>query len=139
MSVCIVDTSILCEFFAVPRKSSAPEAYQRLYAEKVQAGEQLLLPLVSVIETGNHIGQNGDGGARRAAAARLVLLVRKALEGDSPFTPTPALEKAGVAAILQRFPEWALQGLGARRSLHREGVRAAVRALSASPRVRLVA
>ena len=56
---------------------------------KVQRGESLLLPLTAVLETGNHIGQNKDGHQRRAAAQRFIGFVRDAIQGETPFVPTP--------------------------------------------------
>ena len=84
MSICLIDTSILCEILQVPNRCGN---YQEIYAEmerkiKIQK-ETLLLPMSAIIETGNHIGQNGDGRQRREAANRFVDFVRAAIRGGS--------------------------------------------------------
>jgi hypothetical protein len=114
MIVCIVDSSILCELLGVPGKSNAAgrTAILEAYETKATGAEQLLLPVAVIVEVGNHISKGGDGGARRAAAERFTQLVRKAIEGASPFAPTPAPSQTELAAWLERFPEDATRGIG---------------------------
>nr|WP_232023833.1 hypothetical protein [Microcystis viridis] len=40
--------------------------------EKIKAGESLFLPMATILETGNHIAQNGDGNQRRTCAEKFV-------------------------------------------------------------------
>ena len=68
--------------------------------------------MATVIETGNHIGQNGDGNQRRQCAERFVAQVEKAIDGDSPFTPMNFLEADILRNWLNDFPNWAMQGSG---------------------------
>jgi hypothetical protein len=111
LSVCLLDTSILCELLEIPGKCGGfPEVASEL-EHKVQQGESLLLPLTAVLETGNHIGQNGDGRQRRAAAGRFVRLVKDAIEGRTPFVPTP-FEPESWRHLLDEFPDWASRGSG---------------------------
>lgn len=105
--ICIVDTSILCELLQVPNMSDAyPEHFEAL-AAKIEEGESLLVPMPAVFETGNHIGQNGSGRQRRDAAYRFVSLIRAAITGDAPFTPTPFPDVEDLRAWLNLFPDWA--------------------------------
>ena len=68
---------------------------------------QLLLPMTAILETGNHIGQNGDGAMRRAAALRFVERTGQALRGETPFQTTPMVDKEQLIAMLAEFPNWA--------------------------------
>jgi len=57
VSICLIDTSILCEILQVPNRCGN---HQEIYDEmerkiKIQK-ETLLLPMSAIIETGNHIG-----------------------------------------------------------------------------------
>ena len=92
-AVCVIDTSIFCEIIGVPHMNSASTELRSEFARKVEAGEALMLPLVAIIETGNHIGQNGDGTLRRRTALEFAKQVRSAIEGTAPFTITPLHEK----------------------------------------------
>ena len=81
--VVFIDTSVLCELLAVPGKSQQADACRREFAERVERGEQFVLPITAVIEAGNHIAQ--ASGDRRAAATRLVDWLRRAVEGRPPL------------------------------------------------------
>lgn len=85
MKVTFIDTSVLCELLEVPGKTK-PEKAREVRAEWVarrEAGEQLVIPVTAIIETGNHIVQcNGD---RRAAAQKLVKLLGKARSGEDGY------------------------------------------------------
>ncbi len=104
MSVCLIDSSILCEILRVPTKCGNHEAVYAEMAGKIKM-ESLLLPMSAIIETGNHIGQNGDGRQRRSTAQRFLQFVKQAIQGDSPFTPTPLFkDQEALLEWLERVP-----------------------------------
>lgn len=108
MSICLIDTSILCEILEVPNRcGSYPEVLAEM-KQKIET-ESLLLPMSAIIETGNHIGQNGDGRQRRAAAQRFVEMVQQAIRGETPFTMTPLIERGELGEWLAEFPDWVIQ------------------------------
>lgn len=84
-TVTFVDTSVLCELLQVPGKST-PERNDEFVAEmnrRFGDGERFVIPVTTVIETGNHIAQcNGD---RYEIAGRLVRFLRAAIEGVAPW------------------------------------------------------
>jgi len=80
--------------------------------EKILAKETLFLPMATILETGNHIAQNGDGTQRRECANRFVEQVTKALNGTSPFIPISFLEREDLQQWLMEFPDSAMQGRG---------------------------
>lgn len=113
--ICIIDTTIFCEILQVPHTSDrqkGAKVREELIAKSQT--ESLLLPMTTVLETGNHIGQNGDGTLRRRTALRFVEQVKKALDGTAPFAITPMLERTRLIALLDTFPGWVQQksGLG---------------------------
>ena len=110
MSVCLIDTSILCEILQVPGKHGNHEEIYGLMARKIGERESLLLPMSAILETGNHIGQNGDGRQRRATAEKFVEFIRQAIRGETPFTPTPFFESEPLLEWLGEFPDWAGRG-----------------------------
>jgi hypothetical protein len=110
MSVCLVDTSILCELLEVPNLCSQIEAVSSEMHRKIAHGERLLLPMSTILETGNHIGQNGTGQQRWQAARRFALLIEQAIRGETPFTPTPFFEAEDILGWLHEFPDWAKRG-----------------------------
>lgn len=113
MSVCLIDSSILCEILRVPNKCGDHETVYAKMKKKIEERESLLLPMSAIIETGNHIGQNGDGRQRRSTAQRFIQFVKQALQGESPFTPTPLFkDQEALLQWLEEFPDWAKLGSG---------------------------
>lgn len=77
-----------------------------------QPGTTLLLPVVTIYETGNHIAQNGSGSQRREVAQRFIKQVLAAFDGRAPWTPTLLQGPNEIAGWLSRFPDCAMRGVG---------------------------
>jgi hypothetical protein len=80
-----VDTSVLCDLLKVPGKCQRHDEVREELEVLRGSGVQLVLPIASVIETGNHIAQAEGGRARRACAERFVGLLRLTAEGGAPW------------------------------------------------------
>ena len=110
--IIIVDTSILLNVLNVPGFNQDRDAVLNRFRELVEARANLLLPMGAVFETGNHIAQLPDGQQRREYAEVLRDEVRKALEGQAPWTPIQLPDAAQLADWLQGFPDSAMRGAG---------------------------
>lgn len=73
-----VDTSVLVELLEVPGKCQKRDETRAELEQLLDNGHTLVLPITTVIETGNHIAQIavGHGAARRDCAERYVRLLR---------------------------------------------------------------
>ncbi len=111
-AVCLVDTSVFCELVGVPYMCDDQGALVAELERKLESDEALLLPMATILETGNHIGQNGDGRLRFQTARRFAHQVQLALTGASPFTATPMLEPELLREWLLEFPDWAKRSDG---------------------------
>lgn len=109
MSIWLLDTSILCELLQVPNCSDHYREIAQELKRKIERKDTLLLPMTSIFETGNLIGQNGNGTQRRQAALRFVERVREAIQGKAPFQSTPFFEQEQVLGWLEQFPKWVQQ------------------------------
>lgn len=108
-AICLIDTSIFVEILDVPGKA-ADHSHVLLELEgKIENQETLFLPIATILETGNHIAQNGDGRQRRTCAKRFVTEVKKALEGHPLFNPVSFLEKDKLQELLSEFPDYAMR------------------------------
>ncbi len=87
----IIDTSVLCVWLQVHGFNHCGSAqdlwdYARIKNELAvaeQSGEQFILPLAVIIETGNHIAQSN--GNRYQTAQRLVDCIQKTATDESPW------------------------------------------------------
>ena len=112
MTICIIDTSIFCNILKVPGKSQDYSSVMHLMKEKIQRDESLLLPMTSIIETGNHIAQNGDGRQRRSCAEEFIKQLQGAIAGEAPWTPMKSFEIEKFLCWLGEFPDSAMKGVG---------------------------
>jgi hypothetical protein len=63
--------------------------------------------MATILETGNHIAQNGDGRMRRKTAKRFVEEVKKAFTGEAPWKPTTFPNTAEILEWIDDFPDLA--------------------------------
>jgi hypothetical protein len=111
-AVCLIDTSVFVEILNVPQKATQHKQIFQALKEKIEAKESLFLPMATILETGNHIAQNGDGNQRRQGAEKFVREVQKALKGESPFQPIRFLQSEDLQLWLMEFPDSAMRGSG---------------------------
>ena len=89
--VLIIDTSILCVWLEVPGMDTCGPDHDRWHKQKVdnkiqsemQQKTTFVLPLASIIETGNHIAQASHSRKERGEA--LADLMRKSADQQSPW------------------------------------------------------
>ena len=110
--IVIVDTSILVNVLSVPSKSDQRDEVIDALEQHVESGDILMLPAATVLETGNHIAQNGNGNQRRACADQLTEVVQKAAAGV-PWQLVPLPEDpARFASVVKDLPGYAMRGVG---------------------------
>ncbi len=110
--VAIVDTSILCCWLSVPGREtagSAPDLWDNARAtaevdDALDDGFQLVMPVTSVIETGNHISHALTG--RYEKANEFVVFLKRASAGDEPWAPFAEQFGTIGAAIGELAPNW---------------------------------
>lgn len=106
-SVCIIDTSIFLNLLNVPGKSQDKVKVTSDFTEYAQTGVTFILPMATIIETGNHIAQNGDGGTRRKTAERFCLAVKGAFTGEAPYQPSEFPNSVEILTWLDSYPQHA--------------------------------
>ncbi len=109
-AICLIDTSIFTEVLNVPVKATKHKNIILELEKKIKSNELLFLPMATILETGNHIAQNGNGDQRYLCGERFVSQVQKALEGQSPFKPIDFLKPDELKKWLAEFPDSAKRG-----------------------------
>lgn len=111
--ILVIDTSILCCWLQVPGKETCGTKenvwdYKRvsdLLAEEERQGATFVLPLATIIETGNHIAQATKD--RYECAQKLVRIIQKALDKESPWAQFSEQAELWTATELHKLiKEW---------------------------------
>jgi len=104
-SICLIDTSIFLEILNVPKYNQHRASVLKDFKTFSQVGCTFLLPMATILETGNHIAQNGDGTMRRETAIRFVKEVKAAFTGVAPWRPTTFPNTAEILEWIDQFPD----------------------------------
>ncbi len=119
--VLVIDTSILCVFLKVPYMDDCGSFddkwdYQRVAKkidDEIKQKSFLVLPLATLIETGNHIAQ--ANGERHAPATALSDIIKKAAMAKEPWTAFTFQSKLwteeNLIKLANKWPDLAASGL----------------------------
>ncbi|MDI4648040.1 hypothetical protein [Cohnella hashimotonis] len=83
----IIDTSILCNIINIPHMNqNHREVIVELALLQEDNQQTLILPLATIIETGNHIAHIADGNLRRERAQTMSELIKRTVNDQAPWT-----------------------------------------------------
>ncbi len=105
--VCLIDTSVFLNLLNVPGCNSKKNEVSNNYKEYVELNCTFILPMATILETGNHIAQNGDGGMRRKTAQRFCDIVKCAFNGKAPWQPSEFPNSQDVLTWIDTYPNHA--------------------------------
>ena len=118
--VVFLDTSVLVEVLGVPGKSQCPAEIQSQLRSRTEAGESMILPTATIIETGNHIAQLGNGDQRRRFAEAFARLLEGTVAGAAPWVLNGARWDSSLLSAICRgargcppLADMATRGVGA--------------------------
>lgn len=104
-SVCIIDTSVLLNLLNVPGKNQDKDQVMQSYAEYVDLEVVFILPMATILETGNHIAQNGNGYLRRQTAERFCDVIKGSFNGEAPYRTSEFPDIKTVMSWIDDFPD----------------------------------
>ncbi len=109
-----VDTSILLNLLDVPNKNADIDIVKEELKRIVIQGETLILPVASIIETGNHIAQaSGGGQVRRTLAEKFAEFLIDTAKGNAPWKMSILnWDKETLLNFASQFPESAMKETG---------------------------
>jgi hypothetical protein len=83
--VLFIDTSVFCHIIAVPSRSTPEDSatFQEEFARQHEAGVRFVLPITTIVETGNFVQQCPND--RYAAAQRFHKALELAARDDPPW------------------------------------------------------
>lgn len=103
--ILIIDTSVFLNILNVPGRNQEIAAVTADFTDYIEANCTFILPMATIIETGNHIAQNGDGGTRRDTAQRFCEAVKGAFQGDAPWQPSEFPDQQTILSWIDNFPD----------------------------------
>lgn len=103
----LIDTSVFLNILDVPSRNQDKAKVINDFKEYIELGCTFILPMATILETGNHIAQNGDGNTRRKTAYRFCTAVKDAFEGLAPYTPSEFPNSVEILTWLDQFPDCA--------------------------------
>ncbi|MBQ3415898.1 MAG: hypothetical protein IJH39_11320 [Clostridia bacterium] len=114
MDVRVIDTSVLLNILDIPNRNANHEEVFKEFKELAESkNETLILPLASIIETGNHIAHISDGNIRREKAKLFSIYLKKTANGEAPWEYFgKELDKDDLSIIADEFPSNAMMETG---------------------------
>ena len=107
--IVLVDTTVFLNVLDVPGRNVERDAVLEAFGSFIEEGASLLLPVVAVVETGNHIARLPNGGERRSSAQAFVQTVEQALKGQAPWNLVQFPNNEILQSWLCHFPDSAMQ------------------------------
>lgn len=106
-AICIIDTSVFLNILDVPNRNDQRDEVFASFEEYINLEATFILPMATIVETGNHIAQNGNGAKRREVAQKFCNEVRAALNGKAPYKISEFPKSKEVLEWLGDFPQHA--------------------------------
>lgn len=110
-NIWLIDTSVYMNVLDVPGFNQDRAVILQDFQSRIEAKDKFFLPFVVLVETGNHIAQL-NGNIKFTKAEEFVAQVKKALEGETPFTPLKFPEKEKLLQWIDGFPAMSGRGIG---------------------------
>ena len=110
----IIDTSVLLCLLKIPNFCSRTEvlAVTNELIRIIENKETLIMPIASIIETGNHIAHI-RGNLRRAIAERFAQYLKDTADNEAPWTLfNIEWERQDLKDFADKFPDMAMQEIG---------------------------
>lgn len=103
-AVCLIDTSVFLNLLSVPGRNQDAVPVRAEFVEYAGNDCTFILPMATILETGNHIAQNGDGGIRRQTAQRFCAAVKDAFTDQPPYRLSEFPNTEEILGWLDEFP-----------------------------------
>lgn len=114
MNVRIIDTSVLVNILDIPKMNEKHAEAVNEFKKLVESEQDtLILPLATIIETGNHIAHISNGNIRRQRAELFSKYLEKTAKDEAPWEYyCKELNKNDLLTIAYEFPDCAVRETG---------------------------
>lgn len=87
-AIILLDTSVYLNVLNIPGRNQQRQDVLKAFERSIEARDYLLLPVPAIWETGNHVSRLSNGGLRFQYARLFVDDVGRAINGETPYSPT---------------------------------------------------
>ena len=109
MNVRFIDTSIIMNLLEIPDRCQESEKIKKEFEQVLTNKDVLILPVSTIIESGNHIAHINNGYLRREKANQFKTLLESTANETAPWQLYGTeLKKEDLLFIAENFPEKAL-------------------------------
>ena len=85
MNVRFIDTTVMLNLLEVPDRCSDKELIIKQWKECLEEKDVLIMPIATIIETGNHIAHISQGNVRRNIAGKFAQFLIKTANDEAPW------------------------------------------------------
>lgn len=114
MNVHFIDTSVLVNILDIPNMNSHRKIVLEEYGQLINSDiDTLLLPLATIIETGNHIAHISDGNVRRSKGKAMSDMLKDMANGNAPWDYYEGeITRDDLLYFSKEFPDMAMKETG---------------------------
>ena len=105
--ICFVDTSVLVELLNIPGMNAHHEDAKLEYQLMAEEENVFILPVATLVETGNHIAHISDGSLRYSIALKFAELIEKARTSIDNWNVQPEISSEVLGRIIEQIPSHA--------------------------------
>lgn len=107
-----IDTSVFVELLNIPGMNANHSDLCNELDTLVKNEDMFVLPVATLVETGNHIAHVSNGNIRRSIADMFSQIVQKAVDMEDNWSVLPEISTAVLKDILNQFPSQAAAKTG---------------------------
>lgn len=112
MNIRLIDTSIMLNLLEVPQRCDYKREVKNELIKAIQDDDRFILPVATIIETGNAIAQI-NGNKRHDIAEKFALYLSKTAEGKAPWScDSTEISKEDLIYYAENYVSNAVSGVG---------------------------
>ena len=105
-TVHFIDTSVLVELLNIPNMNANHAQVKAEYQQLAVNQDIFVLPIATLVETGNHIGQIKNSSIRYDISGKFSQMVTQAVRSENHWNVIPELSSEILSKMMSNFPNW---------------------------------
>ena len=112
MNIRLIDTTIMLNLLGVPKRNKDEKEVREEFKRVLAKGETLILPIATIIETGNEIAKI-NGSQRYEIVSKFSEYLKKTSKGEAPWKPElTMINLEDLIYFAENYTSFASTGIG---------------------------